>query len=91
MSLEWGFWRTIAEASYRTTSKPRKNVEEHQSDLRKYERAGSNKKAGKAYNNPVLAPVWDIELIHVASPTLTFIWDIELIHVAPPTLTFIRG
>ena len=34
------------------------------SDLRKYKRAGSKRKTGKAYNNVVHSPIWDIELTH---------------------------
>ena len=30
----------------------------------------AEKKTAKAFNNVVLAPIWDIELIHVAHPYL---------------------
>ena len=40
------------------------------SDFRKFRRTGSKPSSARVYNNVVAAPIWDIELTHVAPPYL---------------------
>ena len=59
---------------------PVRSLQNIKSDHMKYHKAGSKKQTAKAYNNVTLAPVWDIELQHVAPPYLHLLLGITKKH-----------